>query len=178
MWVGLSLPTTLIELATGFLYGPYWGCACSLFCKTMGQLIAFLVVIVLRRRLGWQVPEALKPRLQALRRTPLLTMLGVRLTPFPLGLKNYGLALCEVSFLPYMIAGIVVNIPFSALWAVTGSSCHSLREAMAFDVSQGSGQRASWAAGAGVLALLLVCAAWKRLRRKTAGSKSPLDGQP
>eukprot|EP00411_Alexandrium_monilatum_P035306 CAMPEP_0175358480 /NCGR_PEP_ID=MMETSP0095-20121207/15020_1 /TAXON_ID=311494 /ORGANISM="Alexandrium monilatum, Strain CCMP3105" /LENGTH=365 /DNA_ID=CAMNT_0016656211 /DNA_START=10 /DNA_END=1107 /DNA_ORIENTATION=- len=166
LWITLSLPTTVIELATGFLYGPVFGFLCSILCKSVGQMCAFLVVLTLRKRRGWQVPAALKPKLQAIRSKPLLAMVSVRLTPLPLGIKNYGLAMCEVDFLPYMLAGVMVNTPFSVIWALTGSSCLSLSEALAFDMAGtgGSSGRMLGKAGAVVAIVVLTLAGLRRLR--------------
>eukprot|EP00931_Biecheleriopsis_adriatica_P087836 TRINITY_DN62250_c0_g1_i1.p1 TRINITY_DN62250_c0_g1~~TRINITY_DN62250_c0_g1_i1.p1 ORF type:complete len:343 (-),score=48.99 TRINITY_DN62250_c0_g1_i1:41-1036(-) len=132
VWLSLALPTTAVELATAYVFGPTRGFLCSITCKTLGQCVAFLVVLTLRQRRGWKIPDALRPRLESIRRKPLLTMISVRLTPLPLGLKNYGLAICDVPFVLYMLAGIAVNAPFSVLWALTGSSCKSLSDAIHF----------------------------------------------
>ncbi|CAK0791761.1 unnamed protein product [Prorocentrum cordatum] len=56
-WVGLSLPTTVMEVATGFVWGAAWGFFASLLCKTIGSVIAFVVVLLLRQRLGWEAPR-------------------------------------------------------------------------------------------------------------------------
>lgn len=136
-WVGASMPTTIVELATGFMWGPVWGFFACVLCKSVGSMVCFLVVLLLRRRRGWQVPDALRPRLSALRNKPLMTMVGVRLAPLPLGMKNYGLALCDVPFVPYMIASLLVNAPFSASWAIAGASCSSLTEALSYDSARG-----------------------------------------
>lgn len=131
-WVCFSLPTTPIEVAAGFVYGPVWGSSCGLFGKTAGSCAAFALVRALGRRRGWKVPEALRPRLVALRTHPLMSMVAIRLAPLPLGVKNYGLALCEVQALPFALASFVVNLPFSMMWAATGASCQTLSEALAF----------------------------------------------
>ncbi|CAE8597590.1 unnamed protein product, partial [Polarella glacialis] len=119
------------------------------------------------RRCGWRIPSAIEPWLAALRSRPLLTMVGVRLAPLPLGVKNYGLALCEVSIFPYTIAAMAVNMPFSMLWASAGASCRSLSEALSLE-------GAPAASGAGLLLIkvlpvvavvaLLTGIFWRRLR--------------
>lgn len=82
-------------------------------------------------RFGWTLPESLNGKLSSIRRRPLLAMISIRfLFPAPLGLKNYGLAMCNVGLVPYTLAGVVSNLPFSVLWASTGASCCSLAEAL------------------------------------------------
>jgi len=134
--VCLSLPTTPIELSAGFMYGAVWGCVAGVIGKTVGCLIAFLLARTLGEKWGLKVPQALESRLGALKSQPLMTMIGIRVAPLPLGLKNYGLAMCNVPAASYVMASLVVNIPFSCLWASLGSSCHSLGDALNFDTSK------------------------------------------
>lgn len=134
--VCLSLPTTPIELSAGFLYGPVWGCTAGVIGKTVGCFIAYMVARVIGDKRGWKVPAALEPRLSALKSQPLLTMVGIRVAPLPLGLKNYGLAMCKVPAVEYILASLIVNIPFSCLWGSLGASCKSLKDALNFDTSK------------------------------------------
>lgn len=134
--VCLSLPTTPIELSAGFLYGPVWGCTAGVIGKTVGCFIAYMIARVLGNKRGWKVPAALEPRLSALKSQPLLTMVGIRVAPLPLGLKNYGLAMCKVPAVEYVLASLIVNIPFSCLWGSLGASCKSLKDALNFDTSK------------------------------------------
>eukprot|EP00415_Alexandrium_ostenfeldii_P004431 UN4431 len=102
-------------------------------------------------------------------------MVSVRLAPLPLGVKNYGLALCEVDAAPYMLAGLLVNAPFSVLWALTGSSCHSIGEAL--ELARGGGYcRLSLLAKAAVIfaVLALASTALRRLRSRLQ-SHAPED---
>lgn len=133
LWVACSLPTTPIEVACGFLYGLSAGTFCGLFCKTLGSVIAFLLVRALKDSRGWDVPDALASQLEPLRAAPTLTMIGIRIAPLPLGVKNYGLALCDVPLVPYIVAALLVNAPFSFLWATAGSSATSLKDALNLD---------------------------------------------
>eukprot|EP00747_Dinoflagellata_sp_TGD_P179999 gnl/TRDRNA2_/TRDRNA2_31728_c0_seq1.p1 gnl/TRDRNA2_/TRDRNA2_31728_c0~~gnl/TRDRNA2_/TRDRNA2_31728_c0_seq1.p1 ORF type:complete len:246 (+),score=35.92 gnl/TRDRNA2_/TRDRNA2_31728_c0_seq1:55-792(+) len=136
VWVLLTLPSTPIELSIGFLYGPIWGSIYGSTCKTGGSTVAFLLGRALGRRYGWKVPEALDSKLGALREAPVLTMIGIRIAPLPLGVKNYGLALTDVGCLQYCIAALVVNTPFSIMWCSAGAACTSLSEAINFDSSK------------------------------------------
>lgn len=138
-WVCFSLPTTPIELAAGFVYGPVWGCVCGTICKTAGSCAALLLVRAVGQRYGWKLPGFFKDKIAALRNRPFLTMIGVRLAPIPLGVKNYGLALCEVGAAPYTGAALAVNMPFSMLWATAGASCRSLSEALSMDHAPSNG---------------------------------------
>jgi len=155
--VCLSLPTTPVELSAGFIYGPIWGCVAGVIGKTVGCLIAFYIGQFLGKKMGWKVPEALQSRMPALKSQPLVTMIGIRVAPLPLGVKNYGLALCEVPVSSYVSASLIVNIPFSCLWGSLGASCASLGDALNFDTSKVSflGAVPSWAKALIATAVLL-----------------------
>mmetsp|Transcript_36039 Transcript_36039/g.66230 ORF Transcript_36039/g.66230 Transcript_36039/m.66230 type:complete len:327 (-) Transcript_36039:67-1047(-) len=144
-YVCLALPSTPVEIATGFMYGPFWGSVCGTVSKTVGSTLAFFIGVQLGRQVlsdeaSSKVPAVLRPRLAALQDQPCLTMIGIRLAPLPLAVKNYGLALCRVPIGPYIFASLVVNTPFSVLWALTGASCHSLLDALSFRTSSKSGE--------------------------------------
>jgi len=160
--VCLSLPTTPIELSAGFMYGPVWGCIAGVTGKTVGCFIAYLIAKFLGKRMGWTVTgfcgDKLDKYMGPLKTDPFKTMTGIRIAPLPLGLKNYGLALCEVPAIPYVLASIVVNVPFSMMWATLGASCTSLQDALDFDTSKVSimGAMPEWARP--VLAIVVVVA--------------------
>mmetsp|Transcript_35522 Transcript_35522/g.81353 ORF Transcript_35522/g.81353 Transcript_35522/m.81353 type:complete len:310 (-) Transcript_35522:92-1021(-) len=144
-YVCLALPSTPVEIATGFMYGPFWGSVCGTVSKTVGSTLAFFIGVQLGRQVlsddaPSKVPAVLRPRLAALQDQPCLTMIGIRLAPLPLAVKNYGLALCRVPIGPYILASLVVNTPFSVLWALTGASCHSLLDALSFRTSSKNGE--------------------------------------
>jgi uncharacterized membrane protein YdjX (TVP38/TMEM64 family) len=132
-WVCLALPATPMEVAAGFVYGPLRGFACGLLCKLLGSCASFLMARRLGRMYGCKVPASLGVRSSALNKRPVLTMVGIRLTPIPLAVKNYGLGLSEVRLAHYIVACLSADAPFSALWASTGASCHSLPDALELD---------------------------------------------
>mmetsp|Transcript_31999 Transcript_31999/g.73046 ORF Transcript_31999/g.73046 Transcript_31999/m.73046 type:complete len:308 (+) Transcript_31999:95-1018(+) len=147
-WGVFSMPSTIVELATAYVYGALWGFVASVSSKTIASAFAFALVRLVKARRSsvnwslpnlqsraWSIPERLKPKLAALKSKPVVSMVSFRLAPVPCGIKNYGLALCDVSFIPYMLAAWIVNVPFSVLWAITGSSCYSLQEAMSMGSS-------------------------------------------
>lgn len=130
IWVWIALPITPVEIAIGFIFGPMWGFVCNLFCKTLGSAGAFLTAQQLGRRRGWKMPGIVRSRLPLLRTKPVLTMIGLRLLPVPLVVKNYGLGLCEVRLSHFLVATIAVDIPPSAIWATVGGSSASLSDAL------------------------------------------------
>lgn len=134
--VCLSLPTTPIELSAGFMYGSIWGCFAGVAGKTVGSFIAYMIARTVGEKRGWKVPEKIESYMSALREKPIITMVGIRVAPLPLGLKNYGLALCKVDAFSYIVASLIVNTPFSVMWGSLGASCASLGDALNFDTSK------------------------------------------
>lgn len=145
-WVCASLPVTPVEVAAGFLYGPLWGSAAGLCCKVLGSCASFLAARRCRRRLRCAACRVASGRKtsSALRKRPVLTMIGIRLTPVPLGVKNYGLGLSEAPFGAFLLSVLLVDAPFSVLWASTGASCHSLADALSLDESRALGPQERW----------------------------------
>lgn len=160
LWICLSLPSTPIEVVGGCIFGAAGGFCVGLLSKTLGSSMGFLAARKLGRYFDLQVPEVLSLKLVSLQRRPVLTMMGIRLAPLPLGLKNYGLGLSEVPFGSYLLATVLVDIPFSALWGFTGAHCHSLAEALSMDGSGGRGPNRSifWTVTSLTVAC---CVAWK-----------------
>lgn len=132
-WVVVCLPTTPIEVAAGYMYGPVWGPMSGLLCKTVGSYVALISARLVGQRRGWTLPDRLKPKLDMLNKQPVATMISIRLAPLPLAVKNYGLAFTDVSSPAYIFAASVVNTPFSIMWGAIGASCPSLAEALNSD---------------------------------------------
>merc|ERR1712232_607387 len=105
--------------------------------------------------------------------------------PIPLGVKNYGLGLCEVRLLHFLMATVMVDIPFSALWSSVGSSCRSLSEALNFQSGSGPAVAARVILGRVLPSLLILSLlsflAWRWWRRRSSMdyiSKKDIDGMP
>jgi uncharacterized membrane protein YdjX (TVP38/TMEM64 family) len=138
LYVACGLPSTPVELASGFLYGPVIGAAIGTAAKTSGSTFAYWVGRIVGKRMGWKVPPQLEPYLGQLRVHPTVTMIMIRVAPLPLVVKNLGLAIAEVPAMPYFVAALAVNAPFSVMWAMIGASCKSLKEALSGDKAQDS----------------------------------------
>ena len=153
VYVACGLPSTPVELAAGFLYGPIVGAAIGTAAKTLGSTCAYWVGRVIGKRTGWKVPDQLEPYLAQLRVNPTATMVVIRVAPLPLVVKNFGLALAEVPAIPYTVAALVVNGPFSVMWAMIGASCASLAEALSRAKESSPGTPLLVTAAAGLLLL-------------------------
>lgn len=125
----LFLPGSVLTLAGGALFGPFWGTLWNLTGATLGAALAFLIA----RYLGanWVAHRA-GPRLARLNDG--VTSEGwrfvafVRLVPvFPFNLLNYALGLTRIPFLAYVLASWVFMLPGAFAYTWLG---HTGREAL------------------------------------------------
>ena len=116
----LFLPGSVLTLAGGALFGPFWGTLWNLTGATLGAALAFLIA----RYLGadW-VSRRAGPRLQRLNdgvsSEGWRFIAFVRLVPlFPFNLLNYALGLTRIPFLAYVIASWIFMLPgaFAYTW--------------------------------------------------------------
>ncbi|KAJ1618459.1 hypothetical protein T492DRAFT_1092304 [Pavlovales sp. CCMP2436] len=155
LWTLCCLPTTPLEIAAGYTFSPVLSIGASIVGKTAGSLIAFALgrqfaARVLARPAGAADDggvtlagraRALSLQLQsAVTARPVQTITMVRASPMPIAIKNYGLALLPAHVLPgrlFAVITLVVNMPYSIAWSLTGSSASSLQEALSGDARTG-----------------------------------------
>ena len=58
-WVMLTLPTTPLEVGLAYVYGLPTGFGISVFGKTVGSALGFLLCKTVGQRAGWRVPPRL-----------------------------------------------------------------------------------------------------------------------
>jgi len=102
-------------------------------------------------------------------------MVGVRLMPLPLAVKNYGLGVCEVRLIHFVISNIMADAPFCAVWASAGASCRSLSDALSFRGDFGRAPAAVQAIVSRLLPVFVLVAtfgflAWRGLGLRDGGS--------
>jgi len=69
----------------------------------------------------------------SLAQRPVHTIAVIRAAPIPSALKNYGLSLFPPSVVPFetfTLVTLVMKVPFSIAWALTGQSASTLQDAM------------------------------------------------
>jgi len=132
--VVLMLPCAPFEISAGVLFGFWPGWVVSVLGKQVGNAAAFqLGRIVLR---DWVQTEIL-PKYQFLQamgraaeKEPLKTCFCVRAAYVPLMVKNYGLAVLNVSFLEAMCASMVCGPLYSLQNVYIGHSALSVFQAL------------------------------------------------
>jgi len=63
-WVMLTLPTTPLEVGLAYVYGLPIGFGVSVFGKTAGSALAFLICRTVGKRAGWRVPPRLTDQME------------------------------------------------------------------------------------------------------------------
>ena len=142
IWTFLCLPTTPIELASGFIF-PLWA---STLMSVVGKTTGSLVALILGRRLLKPLVTRLLARSSGgggavhrhlvgeLQRRPIQTMSILRAAPLPTPFKIYGLCLFHPDLVPvttYFFVALGINTCWSLVWSLTGSSASSLQDAVA-----------------------------------------------
>lgn len=139
-WTILCLPTTPLEITSGFVWPVGTSVGMSVLGKTLGSVAALcigrrLLRPAIHRLAGGRVGGRLRRHvLHELRLRPVQTMGLLRACPLPSPLKIYGLCLLPDQLVPLStFSGVVlgINTAWSIVWSVTGSSGSSLHEALA-----------------------------------------------
>jgi uncharacterized membrane protein YdjX (TVP38/TMEM64 family) len=126
----LFAPGSVLTLAGGALFGPFWGAFVNLGGATLGATLAFLIARYLaadwvRGRAG---PRAAKV-LRGVEGEGWRFVAFTRLVPlFPFNLLNYLLGLTHIPLLPYVLATLVFMLPGALVYTYLG---YAGREALA-----------------------------------------------
>jgi uncharacterized membrane protein YdjX (TVP38/TMEM64 family) len=117
------VPNSFLTIASGALFGLFWGTVYSFVASVLGAGAAFLAsrYLVRDRMARRVVADARFQRIdRAICRHGLRVMLLIRLSPvFPFSLLNYALGLSRVRFRDYML-GSISMLPGTALYVYPG----------------------------------------------------------
>uniref|UniRef100_A0A7S2WPG0 VTT domain-containing protein n=1 Tax=Mucochytrium quahogii TaxID=96639 RepID=A0A7S2WPG0_9STRA len=131
IWITCLLPSSIVEVVPGFLFGFGTGFVVSLAGKCLGIVLSLLVCrlflksrvrSMLFKRYAWA--RALSSAVEE-EGVPVLVV--VRLSYVPMVVKNYGLAILDVPVSSFLLAGLLSGAPFSLLWSLLGSSSKNLK---------------------------------------------------
>jgi uncharacterized membrane protein YdjX (TVP38/TMEM64 family) len=120
-----AVPGSVLTLAAGFAYGPFWGLVLASPASIAGATCAFVLGRTLLR--DWaarKVGSAPKARAidAAIGREGFKLVLLLRLSPlFPFNLLNYLLSLSKVRLRDYVVASAIGMLPGTALYVYLGS---------------------------------------------------------
>jgi len=141
------VPTTLMEFAGGFLFSPHYGMVGTWLLTCLAKFVACLISVWMARNL---FREWVRENIVA--RSELLTMVShavseepykmaflVRGSMAPIWVKNYGLGVLDLGYMPIMCGSCVFS-PFYAFQNIYwGSACQDLKEVLSGKSSGGEG---------------------------------------
>lgn len=157
--IPLCVPSTVLEMVAGSLFGVVHGLVVILIGKTSGSLLAFL----LGRRLGkdaiggylarkFPTFRALSDVLNSASWKPLLLF---QLSSIPNIAKCYGLAITSVSPWRFAVSSAVGGLPHAVLWANIGDQASDLAAVMSGQSELSTGRLGMLVAGAVITAVAM-----------------------
>eukprot|EP00727_Mastigamoeba_balamuthi_P008564 m51a1_g433 putative family 3 adenylate cyclase (1148) ;mRNA; r:51387-59375 len=123
--LALGLPVTPLDLAAGFILGPWAGALTAVAGNTLGALMAFVLARTVLK--SWTEERAKEhPRFEAISEAVgekgFVLVVLLRLSPvIPLGLCCYLLGVTQISFAVYAVASAVGLAPFTCAYAYLGT---------------------------------------------------------
>ncbi len=167
------MPVSVLTLACGFIYGPWWGFLLAWPCEILGALISYGLARTLfyrraRRRL--RRSRVLLALDDAFEHDGGRLVFLIRLSPFvPFAALNYALGVSGVRPWPYGLASSVGLAPVCFLYVYTGASLEQLGAIIDGSAAPESG-RATWIGLAATLVATVAVgrAAGARLHESTA----------
>ncbi len=122
----LFLPGSVLTLAGGALFGPWWGTLYNLTAATLGAMLSFLIARHLAadtvdRWVEEKTEGRLKQIKQGVEKEGWQFVAFTRLVPlFPFNLLNYALGLTRIRFSHYSLATFVCMLPGAAAYTYLG----------------------------------------------------------
>jgi uncharacterized membrane protein YdjX (TVP38/TMEM64 family) len=130
----LFLPSSVLTLAGGALFGPVWGTLYNLTGATLGAVLAFLIARYLasswvQARVGGRAGGRVGRLVKGVEAEGWRFVAFTRLVPlFPFNLLNYALGLTRIPLLHYTVASYVFMLPGALAYTYFG---YAGREAVA-----------------------------------------------
>lgn len=133
LWLTCLLPTSLLEIAAGYMFGFGWATLWSTVGKVAGSVLSYAVGRCARSSVRRNIIDDkehgyLRGLEMAMREEPFRTCLALRLAFVPEAIQNYVPAVFDAPFLPFFAATTLGSAVYAALWANLGSSIGDLAE--------------------------------------------------
>jgi len=133
------VPTTPLEMAGGFLFSPKYGVLTVLAFTGVAKLIANVISVLIARHLlkDWVMKtivakyDLLTMVALAVKDEPWKMVFLVRGSMVPLSVKNYGLGVMEVGYLPIAICSMIFSNFYAFQNIYMGAACQDLKEVFA-----------------------------------------------
>jgi uncharacterized membrane protein YdjX (TVP38/TMEM64 family) len=177
----LFLPSSILTLGAGFLFGAIWGAAIASLGATLGAAAAFLVARgVLRGRIEHRL--ATHPKFRRLDRAIgdqgfQIVVLARLCSFFPYDLTSYLLGLTNITLVRYVLATWLGRLPETVMFAYLGSTAKNIADLAAGRVAFGTAPQVLLVLGAvAMVAIVIVMASVaRRALRDTVGDSVARD---
>ncbi len=118
----LFLPVFVLTLASGTLFGPYWGTLYTLISATLCASTALLITRFFAKEWGSHLSgNVLTKIIDGVNKEGLFFVAFVRLVPlFPFSVSNYAFGLTNVRILPYTITNFFCMLPACFAYSYIG----------------------------------------------------------
>lgn len=169
------LPGSILTLAAGFAYGPFWGLVIASPASVAGATAAFLLGRTLlhdwvARTIG--ASSRVSAIETAVAREGFKLVFLLRLSPLvPFNVLNYALSLSRVRLATYVSASFLGMLPATALYVYLGSVA-----AAAAELSSASGEGGAartWLYAAGLAATIAVVVIGTRAAKRALSAQLP-----
>jgi len=136
LWLTCLLPTSLLEIAAGYVFGFFWATVWSTVGKVAGSVISYAIGRCARSSVRRMILADdtskehgyLRGLEIAMTEEPGRTCLALRLAYVPEAIQNYVPAIFDAPFLPFLLATTAGSAVYAALWANLGSSLNDVAE--------------------------------------------------
>ena len=136
LWLTCLLPTSLLEIAAGYVFGFFWATVWSTVGKVAGSVVSYWIGRCARSWVRRMIlPDDtskehgyLRGLEIAMTEEPGRTCLALRLAYVPEAIQNYVPAIFDAPFIPFLAATTGGSAVYAALWASLGSSLNDVAE--------------------------------------------------
>ncbi len=163
----LFLPSSLLTLGAGLVYGIAWGTVICSLGLTLGSTTSFLVSRTLAR--GWMEHKIGRhPKFVAIdemvRRQGFKIVLLIRLSPLPIDLTNYALGLTRIPLGQYVLATWLGKLPGGLVCVYVGSAAKDVSELVAGRLQIGVAEQVLY--GIGLVATIVAVVFLTQMARR------------
>mmetsp|Transcript_62645 Transcript_62645/g.136033 ORF Transcript_62645/g.136033 Transcript_62645/m.136033 type:complete len:304 (-) Transcript_62645:305-1216(-) len=127
-----GLPSTSLEVMSGFLFGFWWSTVVTTIGKNTGCAMAFLIGRSLGRDTVGRYLKKKFPTFDVISHAfdhqgnGLLCL--IQLAYIPISLKNYGLSMLDVRFANFICTALLCGFPYTLFWSYLGSTTQNILE--------------------------------------------------
>lgn len=118
----LFFPVFILTIASGALFGPYWGTLYTIISATLCASAAMLITRYFSDEWHTKLPDGmLKKIIAGVNKEGLLFVAFIRLVPiFPFSIANYALGFTKARLIPYTLVNFVCMLPASFAYSYIG----------------------------------------------------------